>query len=65
MGGGLSTFTIVVVQPVVSGLALAAVGADSVDTHRVAVAVVAVLAALRLALVNVCNIQKTRLYHTV
>lgn len=56
---GLSTFTRVGVQSVVSGVALALVGADCVDAHRIAVAVVAELAALRRTLVDVCTHIRT------
>ena len=52
---GVSTFTSVGVQAVVSGLTLALIGARRVDAHRVAVAVVALLAALRRTLVYVCK----------
>ena len=56
--GGLGTLAGEGVQAAVAIATLAGVGADGVDAHCVAVAVVAVLAALRRALVYVCN--KTR-----
>lgn len=59
---GLSTFTRVGVQSVVSGVALTLVRADGVDAHRVAVAVVTELASFRRALVDVCTHTYTYAY---